>query len=106
MPNHLVELLLPHPAISRLLLLAALLVLGGLGLAVRGGFGILLSVPLGLLGLVWLGMATNDFFLALALFHLIVGGVGLVTFRRHGRRWVGITAAALLVGTPLLGLLT
>ena len=106
MPRELVEFLLPNPAINRLLLLGDVVVLAAIGWAFRTVLGLLVSIPLTFLGLIWLGMATNDFFLALVLFHLICGMFGLLTLRRHRQRWVAIMAGGLLIGAPLLGLLT
>ncbi len=106
MPNEFAEFLLPNPLINRLLLLGDVVVLAAIGWAFRTALGLLVSIPLTLLGLIWLGMATNDFFLALVLFHLICGMIGLLTLRRHRQRWVAIMAGGLLIGAPLLGLLT
>ena len=106
MPKDLVDLLLPNPLMNHILLLGDLLVLGALGWGMRRILGLLLSVPVAFLGLTWLGMATNDFFLAITIFHLICGVIGVVTLRHHGQRWVAITAGGLLIGTPILGFLT
>ncbi len=106
MPTGFVEFLLPHPVINRLLLLGDVAVLAAIGWAFRTVLGLLMSIPLTLLGLIWLGMVMNDFYLALVLFHLICGMIGLLTLRRHRQRWVAIAASGLLIGALLLGPLT
>lgn len=87
MPNEFAEFLLPNPLINRLLLLGDVVVLAAIGWAFRTALGLLVSIPLTFFGLIWLGM-------------------GLLTLRRHRQRWVAIMAGGLLIGAPLLGLLT
>ena len=88
------EFLVPGTAATRWLLIADLVCLIAIGLAARQPF---IALPLvlgsGFLALNILGMVTLDFFLGLALFHLAVGLVTLVTLRRA--RWLGASALAL-----------
>lgn len=89
-------LLVPGPAATRWLLLADLACLVVIGLA-RGRWwlGVPLAVGAGFTALNGLGLAANDFYLALAAFHPLVG---LATLGLAGRgRWLGavLVAAAL-----------
>ena len=94
-------LLVPGPAATRWLLLADLVCLVALGLAVRARrIAVPVAVGAGLLALNVLSMLLNDFFLGLALFHLIVGATALLLCRP---RWLGGTTLALAIA---LGVLT
>lgn len=94
-------LVVPGPAATRWLLLADLLCLVALGLALRAPrIAIPVALGTGFLALNVLAMLLNDFFLGLALFHLVVGTAALLLRRA---RWLG---AATLVLALTLGVLT
>ena len=105
MAAQLLDFFLPNPTLSRLLLVADFVLVAVLGWAAWRMLGLVLSVPLAFLALTWLGMATNDFFVALALFHFGCGLLALLTLRRHRLRWVTCLGMGLVIATPLLGLL-
>lgn len=96
------ELLLPTAAASRWLLVVDVACVVALAIRLRP---VLVGVPLALgaafLVVNVLGMATNDFYVGLALFHITLGAVTVVFARRA--RWLG---AALLTLVVALGLLT
>lgn len=95
-------ILLPGPAATRWLLVADLACLIALGLATpRRVVGVALSLVVGFLVLNLLGMALTDFYLGLALFHLLVGLTALLTLRRA--RWLGAVTLGLVL---VLGLFT
>ena len=72
-----------------------------LGLAVRARrIAVPVAVGAGLLALNVLSMLLNDFFLGLALFHLVVGATALLFCRP---RWLGGATLALAIA---LGVLT
>ena len=94
-------LLVPGPAATRWLLIADLVCLVALGLAVRARrIAVPVAVGAGLLALNVLAMLLNDFFLGLALFHLVVGATALLFCRP---RWLGGATLALAIA---LGVLT
>jgi Na+-translocating ferredoxin:NAD+ oxidoreductase RnfD subunit len=94
-------LLVPGPAATRWLLMADLVCLVALGLAVRAcRIAIPVALGVGFLALNVLAMLLNDFFLGLALFHLVVGATALLLCRP---RWLGGTTLALAIA---LGVLT
>ena len=92
----------PGPAATRWLLVADAACLVALGLSSRYPLlGIPLALGAGFLVLNALGMALTDFYLGLALFHLVVGiGTAVLTRRT---RWLGV---ALVVIALALGALT
>lgn len=94
-------LLVPGPAATRWLLIADLVCLVALGLAVRARrIAVPIAVGAGFLALNLLAMLLNDFFLGLALFHLVVGTTALLLRRP---RWLGAATLALAI---TLGILT
>ncbi len=95
-------MIVPGPAATRWLLVADLACLIALGLAThRRVVGVALSLVVGFLVLNLLGMALTDFYLGLALFHLLVGLTTMLTLRRV--RWLGAATLGLVL---VLGLLT
>jgi hypothetical protein len=94
-------LLVPGPAATRWVLIADLVCLVALGLAVRARrIAVPVAVGAGFLALNVLAMLLNDFFLGLALFHLVVGATALLLGRP---RWLGGATLALAIA---LGVLT
>ena len=92
----------PGPAATRWLLVADAACLIALGLCSRHPWlGVPLALGAGFLVLNVLGMALTDFYLGLALFHLVVGIGTAVVARRT--RWLGV---ALVVLALTLGVLT
>jgi hypothetical protein len=95
-------LVIPAPAATRWLLVADLVCLIALGLATqRRPLGVSLTLAAGFIVLNVLGMALTDFYLGLAVFHLLVGLVAMLTLR--GARWLGAVTLGLAL---VLGLLT
>lgn len=95
-------LVVPSSGVTRWLLVADLACLVALGLTARRPWlGLPLALGLGFLVLNGLGMALTDFYLGLALFHLVVGTATAVFAGRA--RWVGFAALALALA---LGILT
>lgn len=96
------DLLVPGPAATRWLLIPDLACLVALGAAARwppAGIAVALGVGFAALNLV--GMAVNDFYVGLALFHLAVGAAAALGLRR--RRWAGLALVALAL---VLGIVT
>ena len=92
----------PGPSATRVLLAADCFILLLAGLKSPSlVIGPPLSLGVGFLTLTLLGMLLNDFYLALVLFHLVVGAAAIVRF--SGRRWIG---AGLIAGVLFLGLVT
>ena len=92
----------PGPAATRWLLVADAACLVAVGLSSRHPwFSVPLALGAGFLALNVLGMALTDFYLGLALFHLVVGIATAVVARRT--RWLGVTLVALAL---TLGILT
>ena len=95
-------LLVPGTTATRWLLVADLVCLLAIGFAARRpSIALPLVLGSGFLALNILAMLTMDFFLGLALFHLAVGLVTLITLRLV--RWLGAAALALSL---MLGVLT
>lgn len=95
-------LVVPGPAATRWLLVADAACLVALGLSSRRPLlGVSLGLGAGFLVLNVLGMALTDFYLALALFHLVVG-IGTAALARR-TRWLGV---ALIVLALAFGALT
>jgi hypothetical protein len=95
-------LALPGPHASRWLLLADAVCLVALGCRTgRPLLGGPLALGVGFVVLNGLGLALNDFYLALAAFHLVVGVAMLAVAGRS--RWLGAGLIALAV---VLGVLT
>jgi hypothetical protein len=95
-------LIVPAGGATRWLLVADLGCLIAIGLATRRPWlGLPLALGLGFLVLNGLGMAVTDFYLGLALFHLLVG-IAAVVFAGQAR-WVGVAALVLVLA---LGILT
>lgn len=87
-------LVVPGTTATRWLLLVDVVCLVALGLAARRpAIAIPLALGVGFLALNVLGMLMTDFFVGLALFHLVVGLVTLLALRRA--RWLGAAALAL-----------
>ena len=92
----------PGPAATRWLLVADAACLVAVGLSSRHPwFCVPLALGAGFLALNVLGMALTDFYLGLALFHLVVGIGTAVVARRT--RWLGVTLVVLAL---TLGVLT
>jgi len=93
------DLLVPGPTATRWLLVADLLCLVALGATGRWRLLVIpVTLGFGFAVLNLLGMALNDFYLGLALFHLVVGATaGLMGGRL---RWpgLGLVGLALLLG--------
>jgi hypothetical protein len=95
-------LIVPASGATHWLLIADLACLVAIGLASRQPWlGLPLALGLGFLVLNVLGMALTDFYLGLALFHLLVG-IAAAVFARQAR-WVGFATLALAL---TLGMLT
>jgi hypothetical protein len=95
-------ILVPAPAATRWLLIADVACLVALGLATgRPRLGVPFMLGAGFIALNGLGMAVTDFYLGLALFHLVVG-IAVVLLARRAR-WLGLATLALTLG---LGVLT
>lgn len=87
-------IIVPATAATRWLLLVDVVCLVALGLvARRPAIAIPLALGVGFLALNVLGMLMTDFFVGLALFHLVVGLVTLLALRRA--RWLGAATLAL-----------
>lgn len=87
-------LLIPGPAATRWLLIGDAVCLIAIGLASRGPWvGVPLALAFGFLALNALGMVMTDFYLGLALFHLVVGVTAVIIMRRA--RWIGVVQLAL-----------
>lgn len=94
-------LAVPSPSASRWLLIADAVCLIALGLRThRPALGVPLAFGVGFFVLNVLGMGFTDFYLGLAVFHLLTG---VITVAFVPRRWVGATALAL---TLVLGVVT
>jgi hypothetical protein len=95
-------MLVPGSAATRWLLVADAACLVALGLASRRPLlGVPLALSAGFLVLNVLGMVLTDFYLGLAVFHLVVG-VGTAAMARQ-TRWLGLALVVLALG---LGVLT
>src|SRR5262245_12131082 len=94
-------LIVPASGATRWLLVADLACLIAIGLATRRPWlGLPLSLASGFLVLNALGMALTEFYLGLALFHLLVGIAAAVFAGRA--RWVGFAALALALAFGIL----
>jgi hypothetical protein len=95
-------MLVPGSAATRWLLVADAVCLAAVGLASRRpALAIPLALGAGFLALNVLGMVLTDFYLGLAVFHLVVG-VGTAALARR-TRWLGLALVVLALG---LGVLT
>jgi len=92
-------ILVPGSAATRWLLVADAVCLVALGLSSRHPWlGVPLALGAGFLVLNLLGMALTDFYLGLALFHLVVGIATAVLARRTRRLGLGLIGLAVALG--------